>query len=176
VPWAGRIDNLFKAVSLKTATSPKLGPAIFRWLNFGMKLFSQAFGAPWLYSSSPTDFEKYAWLFYSIELVVVEFVFALYTQITSLTWMTNAFGWAIPTGVGLFRFIAVIVATAVSDTLPSTASVVSAFFSPVPSMCKFLRSTQVVAATEGISIVILALVDLIFGVVPPIITIASTWG
>ncbi|MHB8462003.1 MAG: hypothetical protein ACYDA1_05105, partial [Vulcanimicrobiaceae bacterium] len=166
----------FRATSLKTAASPKLGPAIVRWLNVGFKFLITGFSAPWIYNSNPTDFERYAWLFYTIELVVVEFFFALYTQITGLAWMLNEFAWAIPTAVGLFRFIAVIVATAVSDTLPAASTVVSAFFSPLPSMCKFLRWGKIVAATEGISIGILLLVDLLTGVVPPIITLGATWG
>ena len=176
VPWTGRIADLFRATSLKTAASPKLGPAIVRWLNVGFKFLITGFSAPWIYNSNCTDFERYAWLFYAIELVVVEFFFALYTQITGLAWMLNEFAWAIPTSVGLFRFIAVIVATAVSDTLPAASTVVSAFFSPLPSMCKFLRWGKIVAATEGVSIAILLLVDLLTGVVPPIITLAATWG
>ena len=176
VPWGGRIAQLFGAASLKTAASPKLGPAIVRWLNFGMKAMYTAFGAPWIYNSNPTDFEKYTWLFYLIELTVVEFFFALYTQITGLAWMLNEFAWAIPTAVGLFRMFAVIVATAVSDKLPAASTVVSAFFSPLPSLCKFLRYKKIVAATEGISIAILLLVDLLAGVVPPIITLGATWG
>lgn len=175
VPWQGRIRSLFDAASLRTVANPNRGPSIVRWLNFGMKFIYTSLSAPWIYDT-PTDFEKYAWLFYAIELVIVEFFFALYTQVTGLAWMLNEFAWAIPTAVGLFRFIAVIVATAVSDTLPATSTVVSSFFSPLPSLCKFLRYNKIVAATEGVSIVILLLVDLLCGMVPPIITLGATWG
>ena len=56
------------------------------------------------------------------------------------------------------------------------AKVASGFFAPLPGAAKFLRDTSVVAETAGVSLAVLAAVDLIAGGIPPAITLGTVWA
>lgn len=171
VAWAGRLGDLFRAVNFSGGFA-----TFMRWTNFAMKAIITGLGAPWIYNSSPTEVENDIWVFYLVELLTLQLGLAIYTQVTAMAWGFGALSWAIPTMIGCARFVATL-AVVVTETgdLPSTGTLVSAFFAPIPDACKWLRSQTLVQASRGISLIVLALVDLLCGLVPPICTLATVF-
>jgi hypothetical protein len=83
--------------------------------------------------------------------------------------------WIVMTVYGCLRFVMLLISFFALGSM-STSDFVKGLFTLLPSICKFLRKPEFVVDSEGITLGVLAIIDVVGGAVGGSIQLAQTWG